>query len=67
MIERDATWEEQCTWGTCPVCGATPGEHCLPTSLQLGTRLDGKPMTQGEGVHLVRIQHAPRRVKLVSA
>ena len=67
MIERDTTLEERLTWGDCPICGAKHGEYCLPTALQLGTRLDGKPMTQGEGVHLARIQHAPRRVRLVPA
>lgn len=64
---RELTYEERATWGTCKVCGAGPGEWChASVGIQLGQRLDGRPMATGEGAHLGRLQDAPLRVKLVA-
>jgi len=64
---REATQQERMTWGDCPVCGATHGNPCRAEfGIPLGTRADGKPPQTGDGVHLVRIQNAPKRVALVA-
>jgi hypothetical protein len=64
--ERNLSWEERIRYGTCPVCEAPDGEPCrADVGLQLGVRVDGRRMRDGEGVHLARIQKSPLRVKEV--
>lgn len=68
MRERDTTQAERFTWGDCPVCKAADGEHChADVGLQLGQKVDGSRMKDGEGVHVARLQAAPKRVRLVAA
>jgi len=65
-LERDLTNAERFTWGKCPACEAPHGEPCrAAVGLQLGVRVDGRRMRDGEGAHLGRLQRAPRRVRLV--
>lgn len=61
LVGREATFEERATWGTCSVCGAKPGEWCWS---DVGFRFGD--VKTGQGVHLVRLQRAPKRVKLVA-
>lgn len=66
--ERELTLDEQMRWGECPVCEAADGEPCRANvGLQVGVRLDGRRMRDGEGVHLRRLQWAPQRVREVPA
>lgn len=68
MRERDLTYEEQATWGECPVCHAKDGEWCYAeVGFQVGVKVGGGRMQTGEGVHLARMRNAPERVKLVPA
>lgn len=68
MRERNLEMRERLTWGECPVCKAPDGEFCrAAVGLQLGVRVDGKRMEDGDGVHLARIQNAPVRVREVPA
>lgn len=65
---REATFDERATWGTCPVCGAPHGENCHPeVGVQLGRTVSGRPLQQGEGAHLARLQKAPAKVAMVRA
>lgn len=67
-IERDTTMSERMTWGVCGVCGAKHGEFCrADVGVQLGVKLDGSRMKDGEGTHLSRLKTAPLRVRLVPA
>ncbi len=67
-IERDTTLEERIRWGVCPVCKAGHGEYCCAAvGFQLGHRVDGRRMQDGDGAHLARLQRAPMRVRLVPA
>lgn len=62
---RDLTFDERRKWGTCPVCKAEHGVACSPdVGLHLGSVVHG---TAAEGVHLGRLQNAPRRVREVPA
>lgn len=68
MRERDLSFDEQARWGECPVCKAADGEYCIADmGIQLGVRLDGRRMRDGEGAHLARLQKAPYRVREVPA
>lgn len=65
MNERELTYKERAVWGTCPICGAEPGKSCrvdvgMPILNDRGT-----VVREGEGVHLGRIQNAPRRIREV--
>lgn len=65
---RETTFEERATWGECPVCHAPDGEWCSAAiGIQLGQRVDGRRMNDGEGAHLARLQRAPMVVRLVPA
>lgn len=67
-IERDLTFDEIATWGDCEVCHAKHGEWChADVGAQLGVRVDGRRMKDGEGAHLARLRAAPKRVRLVPA
>jgi hypothetical protein len=57
--EREATPEEQMTWGICPVCGALPGKWC--------SNLSNDPPPFRVGTHAARLLAAPKTVKLVRA
>lgn len=64
---RDLTFEEKSTWGECPVCKAEHGAPCHPeVGIQLGHRVDGRPMQRGDGAHLARLNAAPKAVRLVA-
>jgi hypothetical protein len=68
MRERELTRDERFQWGCCPVCGVPDGEPCrADVGLQLGARVDGRRMQDGEGAHLGRLERAPFRVRLVPA
>lgn len=61
---RDLTYDERATWGECPVCHAKPGEWCSGAyGIGLGRTVYGALPNQG--VHLGRLQHAPKRVRMV--
>jgi len=61
MLERELTYDEQSRWGTCPICKVHHGESCLKFGLTLsGTYPEN-------GVHMLRLQAAPKKVKLVPA
>lgn len=63
---RETTYDERLTWGTCPTCQAQHGQFChAEVGLQLGRRVDGRPMETGDGVHLSRIKLAPMKVQEV--
>ncbi len=65
---RELTTDERFKWGTCPVCEATHGEYCrADVGLQLGVRVDGRRMRDGEGAHLARLNKAPFNVREVPA
>lgn len=67
-LERETTITERQTWGDCGVCGAKHGEWChADVGVQLGARVDGRRMKDGEGAHLARLRAAPQRVRLVPA
>lgn len=60
MNERELTYKERAVWGICPVCAAEPGKACrADVGIPIVTK-HGTPAR--EGVHLGRIQNAPRRV-----
>jgi hypothetical protein len=66
LRERDLTTAERMVYGECPVCHAADGESCFAeVGLQLGRRVDGRPMQTGDGAHLGRLQQAPMRVREV--
>jgi hypothetical protein len=66
--ERELTSDELMKWGDCPACGAKDGEYCSAlVGMQLGVRVDGRRMEDGDGAHLARWKKAPRRVKEVPA
>lgn len=68
MRTRELTAEERFTWGDCSVCGAKDGEHChADVGVQLGVRVDGTRMQDGEGAHLARLERAPLKVQMVPA
>lgn len=68
MRERELTFDERARWGDCPVCKAPDGEPCCAdVGMQLGVRVDGRRMRDGEGVHVGRLQKAPFRVREVPA
>lgn len=50
MAREELSYEERATWGVCPTCHATPGEWCV----------DVQQSPQRQGVHLGRLQQAPR-------
>lgn len=65
---RELSWDERIRWGECPVCKAPDGKYChADVGLQLGRRVDGRRMEDGEGAHLGRLQRAPKKVKEVPA
>ncbi len=64
VVLRDTTPEERMTWGECPVCHAKHGEACNgAVGIPFGRNVHGQVPT--EGVHVARIQNAPRRVRMV--
>jgi hypothetical protein len=64
---RATTLKERMTWGICPVCNAQPGEWChAAAGFQLGRRVDGRPMQDGDGAHLQRLRRAPMRVQCIA-
>jgi hypothetical protein len=66
--EVELTPGERFRWGTCPVCRAPHGTPCYAAvGLQVGRRLDGAPMRDGDGAHLGRLQAAPRAVRVTEA
>ena len=64
--ERDLTYIERSKWGECPVCHAAHGEACDPNQgLPLGhCSISG--LSPENGVHLGRLQRAPRRVREIA-
>ena len=65
---RELSFEERCRWGTCPACSAPHGTACRASvGIQLGTRVDGRKLQDGEGAHLGRLNRAPLRVREVPA
>ncbi len=59
--QRFATFAERCTWGTCPVCGATHGKACDATiegPIWFGVRPNA-------GAHQPRLSKAPVMVRSV--
>ncbi len=61
---RKLTQDERFKWGECSVCGAKHGKYChSAVGIQLGAKVDGSRMRDGEGAHLARIQSAPRHVQ----
>jgi hypothetical protein len=63
---RDTTIYERQRWGTCAVCAAKHGLAChAAVGFQLGVRIDGRAMIDGEGAHLARLQAAPPRVPVI--
>lgn len=63
---RETTFDERMKWGVCPVCAAKHGEYCdSNVGFQMGRRADGSPMQTGQGIHLARLQAAPKLVRLV--
>lgn len=64
---RELTFDERSKWGECPTCKAPHGEYYhADVGLQLGVRVDGRRMRDGEGVHLSRLQRAPSKVREVA-
>lgn len=64
---RELSADERMKWGDCPACGAPDGEYCrADVGMQLGVRVDGQRMRDGDGAHLARWQKAPLRVKEVA-
>lgn len=62
MRERDLTYTERATWGECPVCHAKDGYLChSDVGIALGRTVSGD--LPPDGVHLGRIQRAPKRVR----
>jgi hypothetical protein len=62
--ERELTTAERFVWGECPICKAADGEHCrADVGIQLGVKVDGSRMRDGEGAHLARLQRAPFKVR----
>lgn len=62
---RELTYDERATWGTCPVCAAEHGKFCNSSiGIPLGRNVNGD--IPERGVHLVRLQNAPFRVKTVA-
>lgn len=60
MRVRELDWEERVRWGPCPVCEVPDGAEC--------DKSDGLLYGRGiDGVHLRRLDLAPRRVRIVSA
>lgn len=66
-IEWDLTYNERATWGECPVCQAKHGEWCDGTRGMLGALSALAGNLPENGVHLGRLQQAPRRVRQVPA
>ena len=65
---RELSFDDRARWGECPVCHAPHGTFCYAdVGIQLGQRVDGRPMKDGEGAHLGRLQNAPHRVREVPA
>lgn len=63
-LRKELSYEERATWGDCPVCKATHGQKCSPdVGIPLGHTVDGSP--PNDGVHLGRLQRAPKAVRLV--
>lgn len=62
--KRELTYDERATFGNCKICGAKHGEWCNgDVGISLGRTVDGKH-PEG-GVHLGRIQEAPKFVSFV--
>jgi hypothetical protein len=65
--ERELTVKERFRWGDCPVCKAPDGEPCrADVGLQVGTKIDGSRMEDGEGAHMGRLIKAPLWVREVA-
>jgi len=65
VSERELTFHERAVWGRCSTCGAEDGKRCDPNvGIPLVDKL-GNPVH--EGVHLARLNNAPRRVREVPA
>ena len=61
---RELTYDERATWGECPVCHAKQGEWCDGAyGIALGRTANGE--LPEHGVHLGRLQRAPKRVRMV--
>ena len=65
---RELTNDERMKWGDCPICHATHGEYCrADVGIQLGVKVDGSRMRDGEGCHTRRLMDAPFQVREVPA
>jgi len=53
---EELTYDERATWGTCPICNATPGQWC---DGEIGLRFGGQ--IPHHGVHIARLQAAPTK------
>lgn len=70
--KRETTFEERARWGKCPTCQAPHGTWCYAdVGLQVGSKINGARMVDGEGAHVSRLKAAPvlvdnrtRRLKL---
>ena len=63
-IVKELTYEEQATWGECPVCHSKHGEWCDGAKgIVFGLTAGGN--LPASGVHLGRLQRAPFKVKTV--
>lgn len=63
---RELSYDEMARYGTCPVCLASHGEPCDPNlGIPLGRTISGA--LPQNGVHVARLNAAPRRVREVPA
>jgi hypothetical protein len=64
QLNRDLTFEERATWGTCPVCRRAHGEPCDPDQgFHLGLNARGE-IPKG-GAHLARLTAGPRAIQIL--
>ena len=65
-MNRESTHWERERWGICDVCEAPHGTPCrADIGFQLGQRVDGRRMLDGEGAHLARLRKAPETLPVI--
>ena len=63
--ERELSFSEKATWGTCPACEASHGEKCYGAiGFPLGKNINGQ--IDPDGAHLGRLRNSPNKVREVA-